>query len=503
MDKPTRSRWGWVRRGLCTLLLVMVELLPGLTWAQSRPRWIVLKSTKTVPASEGYLDIFTTPKAIVTLTGQENQRLVADRYGKATFAKLKRGTYAFKVELEDHQTEEKRAVLIQPGKPTTYRVDLKPVFSTLVLALGRQADRDVQLWIDQQPIPPAQIEVREGKVVVKRLQLAENVVHEIRIEKPYHEGLVLERPIQLGECENFVSIELIPLKGALILAGNAGARIYLDGEDRGLLASSGELRLTGLLPGEYRLRAELFGFADLDTQVTISPGKEEKRVEIRLEPLLETAEIAHAFLQEKEQFFPGRPDGWQVETARSLRMVGSGLALLKSGTIPEHLFSIFRNATLIFQVREWNGAGIGWIARARDLRQFYKFELLPSSPDPAQPYQLILSLCRDGDCQPLERHPLETIDGALLRNGRFRIVMTLSDDQIWHCITTQDGKKRPLGPTFAAPIFARGGVGLSGIEGATTIVEELRLLPGVFESEDCEVPREAEGQSAPDRGEPR
>ena len=488
MDNPRKIDLGMFQRALFWFLLVLGGLsVPGL--AQSRPKWIAvtpLQSTRTVPASEGYLDIFTTPNAVVTVSGRESRRLIADRYGKATFEKLKRGTYAFKVELEDYQPEEKRQVTIEPGKPTSFRVDLRPVFSTLVLGMGGQANRDVQIWIDRQPVASEQIEVREGKLLVKRLQLDENVVHQIKIEKPNHEGLVLERPIQLGECENFVSVELTPLKGALILSGNAGARIYLDGADKGQLTSDGQMRLPGLHPGQHQLRAELFGFATLDRPVTISPGEEGERLEFRLEPQLEKDEISYAFRAEKDQFSPRLPEGWQVETAKSLQMAGAGLALLKSGAIPEQPFSVFEEATMIFQVREWNGGGIGWVARAVDLRNYYKFELLPTSRDHAQPYELTFSLCRDGVCQPPDRYVLETIE---VRNAQFQIVMTVSKDQIWHCITTPDGKKRPLGPTFTVPVFSRGGSGMSGVEGASSTIDELRLLPRVAESEDCQGPR--------------
>lgn len=489
MGKPTQIDRGTLLWGLFWLVVVLGGL-PARGWAQSRPKWIAvtpLQSTKAVPASEGYLDIFTTPNAVVTVSGRESRRRLADRYGKATFAKLKRGTYNFKVELEDYHPEEKRAVEIVPGKPTSFRVDLKPVFSTLVLGMGGQADRDVQIWIDRQPISPEQIEVREGKLLVKGLQLDEEVVREIKVAKPYHEGMVLERPIRPGECENFVSVELVPLKGALILSGDAGARIYLDGEDKGRLASDGQLRLPDLLPREYRLRAELFGFADLETEVTISAGAEETRAELHLQPVIETAEMTHAFLGE---FFPEQPKGWQVETGNALRMEGAGLALFKSGTFPQHPFSVFQDATLIFHVRQWDGGGIGWIARAVDPRNYYKFELLPPSPlDQAKDYRMTFSLCEDGVCRLLKNDLLAMFDAADLRRGGFRVVMTVAKDQIWHCITTLDGKKRPLGPTYDAPAFARGGMGLSGVEGATSTLDELSLFPRIFEPTDCQIVR--------------
>lgn len=448
----------------------------------------LLPIKKEVPATEGYLGILTTPLAVVSLSGKENRVLDADRNGMAVFEKLPPGTYAYRINLADHHSIKREKISVQPGKAKVAVDRLKPIFSTLVLVMGGQAGDDVRIWINEELISPDQIEVRDGKLLVKRLQLPENVFHQIKIEKPYHEGIVIQQLIQLVECENFVSVDLVPLKGTLILSGNAGARIYLDGEDKGLLASNGELRLRGLVPREYSLRAELLGFASLDQRVTISPSGE-NRVEIPLEPLIEPAEITHAFLEEREQFFPRTPDGWQFEKAKSLKMEGAGLALLKSGTFPSHLFSIFQDFTMVFQVRQWDGGGIGWVVRASDLKNYYKFELLPSSRlDQQQPYRMTFCLYQNGVCQSAQDYPLGMIKAEDLRKGKFRVMVTVSKDKIWHCILS-GGQRMPLGPTFVAPALARGGGGMSGVEGANSILEELRLLPGVFTAADCQIPK--------------
>jgi hypothetical protein len=121
-------------------------------------------------ALRGYLDIFTAPNALVTLTGRESKQLRADRNGRATFEKLKLGVYSFKVDLADYQSEELKEFKVLPGRPTSYRVDLKPVFSTLVLGMGSQAASDVLVRIDDQPIAADQVEPRDGKLFVRRLR---------------------------------------------------------------------------------------------------------------------------------------------------------------------------------------------------------------------------------------------------------------------------------------------------------------------------------------------
>ena len=470
-------------------LLLLIALVPVSGRAQSRPNSVnqavtALRSTKSIPPSEGYLDIFTTPGAMVTLSGRENRQVRADRYGKATFDKLKGGSYAFEVSLADYQPEEKADVRIQPGRPTTYRVDLKPVFSTLVLGLGSQATADVLVRIDNQPVPAEQIEIRDGKLFVRRLRVDDNETHLIRIDKPYHEGVEVERPIRLGECENFLAIELKQLTGRLILAGNAGARIYLDGEDKGMLSNGGELTIPDLVPGDYQLRAQLFGYQDLNLKVTLPPGKDSEMIGISLVQLVEKAEIDHSFLAENEQFFPGRPEKWTITAGKYLTIEGRGEALLKSGLVKDQQFSIFEDSKMRIRVRDWNGKGIGWVVRAIDLKNYYRFELSPSVNN-SQFYQLVFSACRSGVCETLKTDDLATIPASLLGKGGFTVEVNASGEKIWHCIIPSDGRKKPLGPTYAAVGFSRGGVGLSGVAGAVTTVDDLLLQPGNSESELC------------------
>lgn len=443
-----------------------------------------LRSTKSIPPSEGYLDIFTTPGAVVSLSGRESREVRADRYGKATFDKLKGGSYSFEVSLADYQPEGKTDVKILPGRPTTYRVDLKPVFSTLVLGLGSQAAADVLVRIDDQPISAEQIEIRDGKLFVRRLKVADNETHLIRIDKPHHEGVEVERPIRLGECENFLAIELKQLTGRLTLAGNAGARIYLDGEDKGMLSNSGELTIPDLVPGDYQLRAQLFGYQDLNLRLTLPPGKEVELVQISLVQLLEKTEIDHSFAVENEQFFPGRPEEWAITAGKYLTIEGRGEALLKSGLVKDQQFSIFEDSKMRIKVREWNGKGLGWLVRAVDLKNYYRFELSPSVNN-SQFYQLVFSTCRDGACETVKTDDLATIPVSLLRKGGFTVEVNASGEKIWHCITPGDGRKKPLGPTYAAVGFPRGGSGLSGVAGAVTTVDDLLLQPGNAESELC------------------
>ena len=459
-------------------------------------------STKmTVPKSEGYLDIFTEPDATVTLTAVTARKRGTDSYtlnersnndGRATFKKLKPGDYSLKVEKADYRPwTYAKAVKIRPGEPEAFRVELAPLYSTLILGIGSQAAPDVRVLIDDVPVPRDQIEVGVGKITVKRLPIQEDTVRRVRIEKPYHESFEIERLIGPGECRNVVTVQLKQQTGKLILSGDAGTEVYLNGEDRGALANDGKLTIAGLAPGDYLMRAELFGFFDLETRVKITPGKEEELIELKLEPNIETTDISYSFQEKIEQFFPGRPVEWEVVEGRTLRLSGTERALLKSRKVQGHKFSIFEDHSMILKVRNWNGTGMGWVVRAKELNDYYKVELAPSkaelnlSSNKGPVYQMVFSRCTGGGCEVKEATPLATVSASDLREKGFIITTMASGGEIWHCLKIGNEEVKPLGPTYPASVL-KGGVGLSGVDGGQVLVDQLLVFPRIINSKTCQ-----------------
>ena len=101
---------------------------------------------------------------------------------------------------------------------------------------------------------------------------------------------VRELAMRAGDRQT-LSIVLSPLPGSLHLASVPdGARFYVNEEAQG----QGPLAVTGLKPGEYRVRAELAGYGTIEKVVAIRPGwstREEfrlsnvmGRLEVRTEP---------------------------------------------------------------------------------------------------------------------------------------------------------------------------------------------------------------------------
>ena len=82
------------------------------------------------------------------------------------------------------------------------------------------------------------------------------------------EGLFEEKgPPEVAVDEN----PLLREHGARILVASSppGAKIYLDGKEQGI----SPVALTGLMPGQYRVRVEAPGFASWSSQVEVGHGE--------------------------------------------------------------------------------------------------------------------------------------------------------------------------------------------------------------------------------------
>ena len=473
----------WVGVLCCLDFTVALAQRPPVRMPTQPPKVIVTR---------GVIDIFTTAGARVTLSQKtigknrggkwEKQ---ADSDGKVSFQDLNNGVYAVKVDLKDHEPKDEQNIKVVAGKTITLRLDLVPQYAMLVLDLGDQAGPDVSVDINGLPVSSDRIESGAGKVLVKRVAVTGNETCKILIRKPHHENYELAHPIKPVE-ENFVRVELRRLTVTLKLEGNAGARIYINGEDRGVLANDGKLVVSGLVPGDYQLRAQLFGFNDFEKGLKLTQEKYEEEIAIRLEPLVERTDITYSFQQSRE--FPEQPKDWKIENG-VLRLIGAGTVLARRNSAVANRFSVFDNLTMVLNVQDWNGKGIGWIVRATDPESYYKAELKPSATSSTASstsgYQLNLSRCRSGSCVQNETHYLKSLSG-LLNKGGFRILMMVSKDEVWHCITTQsDGVERPLGPTLPVPDMSSGGVGLSGLEGGDVTINQLSFIPRLVRTSSC------------------
>ena len=96
----------------------------------------------------------------------------------------------------------------------------------------------------------------------------------------------LELRVNAGDVQT-LSTALERLPGTLhLISVPEGARFYLNGEARG----KGPLAITGLTPGDYRVRAELDGFGTTERTITIGNG-ESAREEFKLSNVMGRLEI--------------------------------------------------------------------------------------------------------------------------------------------------------------------------------------------------------------------
>lgn len=65
-----------------------------------------------------------------------------------------------------------------------------------------------------------------------------------------------------------------PVVGTLTVQSQpGGAQVYVNDEPRGITGSTGDLRLTGMPPGSYRLRVALTGYKTWENAITVTAGE--------------------------------------------------------------------------------------------------------------------------------------------------------------------------------------------------------------------------------------
>ncbi len=65
-----------------------------------------------------------------------------------------------------------------------------------------------------------------------------------------------------------------PATGMLKIQSQPGeAQVYVNDEPKGMTSPEGELRLSGLAPGTYRLRVALAGYKTWENSITVTAGE--------------------------------------------------------------------------------------------------------------------------------------------------------------------------------------------------------------------------------------
>jgi hypothetical protein len=303
--------------------------------------------------------------------------------------------------------------------------------------------------------------------------------HNVAVSKPGFIDWSREKfDIKPGETpDNMLNVDLERATISLTIKSLPGARVYVDNEEKGLIASDAMLRVPGLLPGPHRLRIELFGYENVERQITLSLDRRELTEGVPLESLVESAEDKEDFNPGQIKWFPSRPATWQMESGRGMAVQGDAAALFKRSGYPANRFNIYDDFTLVFRTRFTTGKGVAWIARARDERNYYRFELTTSRSARGAKW-FIASICRDGTCTELSRDTV--VVNIEEPDDTITIKLEARGPSLEHYVSAAKDPRpamQPLGRVISDDIFRKGGVGLSAVNELESFVSSFLVIP--------------------------
>jgi len=434
------------------------------------PKTIVVKPT------EGYLALSTTPAArIVLSTAGQKRSFLADAEGQLHVPKLKPGSYQIEIKHDDCQPHAELLKIVK-GEPTVLIKPLIEKYGIVMLGLGALTGPDVAIKLDGQPMPPAQLKVEKEMIGIRRVPVG---AHRIEISKPgyinWSRDLFEVKPGDVPD--NLIPIDLERATIAVTIRSLPGARVYVDNEERGVVAADQMLRVPGLPPGAHKLRLELFGYENAERPLTLTLDRREMTEEVKLESLIEIAEDKEDFDASLVKWFPARPAPWQLENGRGMLVRGDAASLFKRASYPANRFNLYDDFTLVFRVRFATGKGVAWIARARDAQNYYRFELTTSrSAKSAKLF--IASLCRDGRCSELSRDPV--VVNIEEPDDTITIKLEAKGAQLEHYISAVKDPRtgmQPLGRVVSDDLFKKGGVGLCAVNELEAYVSSFLVIP--------------------------
>lgn len=439
--------------------------------ADEAPRKIFVKPT------EGYLALSTTPGASVLLSlGTLKQNFQADAEGKLHISKLKPGQYRFEIKHDDFDSHAD-TLKILPGEPTVIINPLTEKYGVVMLGLDAKTGEGVQIELDGKPATSAQLLIEKEMIGVKRVPVGN---HSIKVRKPGYLDWSRENfAVKPGNTpDNLLTVDLERVSIGLTISSTPGARVYVDNEARGVVASDSTLRVGGLGPGPHKLRLELFGYETAERPLALTLDRREVAEEVKLESLIEQGEDKEDFDPQLLKWYPSRPAGWRVEAGRGMYVTTDATSLFKRPDYTGKRYNIYDDFTLFFRVKFTGGKGVCWIARAIDERNYYRFELTTPASARGGKY-FIASLCRDGACRELSRDPVVApIDKP---DDVISIKLIAVGNRLEHSISIlsdpREGGMQPLGRVITDDVFKKGGVGFSGVGGLDIYLSSFVVIP--------------------------
>lgn len=374
------------------------------------------------------------------------------------------GAYQLNITHPDYESFT-TTVNIERGNPTTVAPELISKYGAVIIG---ELPVGVVVWFDGKPVERAAVD-EQGRLALERLPVGE---HRLRSSKPGYKDWEMTLTVKPGET--------LPLTAKMPLATvdltvrtKPGARVYLNGEEKGIAPPDGSLMVSNLPPGNYRLRALLDGYEPFEKTLSLALNNYRVVETVGLTPIAESSEATENFRQGLAKWSPA-PPAWRVENG-VLHISGAAVAFFKDAT-ETRAFNVYRDFTWSFDLSFGKGKGAAWVVRALDTKNYYLFELTTAKSDRRQ-WLFNFYLCRDGKLELKDSR--DVVENLETPNDSFHLNVKVVGNQFSHTISIASRPQLgelPLG-SFTDNTFAYGGVGFHAINGMEIKVLSFVIIP--------------------------
>lgn len=424
-----------------------------------------------VAGNKGYLSVVAVNGASVTMTALAAdskkqppiRETIKDEDGSLNLINLQPGKYKLLIEHPDYNSFTEN-IQVDPASPATFVATNKMVskFGAIRLA-GLQPG--ARVFLDEQPvnITPA---MSDGQgIVIERVTVGS---HRLRVSKAGYIDLATELQIAPGR-ESVVPGQLDLARVTLSLTSQPGGRVYVGSEEKATIPSAGTVAIQ-LPPGNYTVTVSKDGFQDWKRDLALSLARNPVAETAELVPVPASAEGDWQPTLGARKWFP-QNSAWRFgSTGATIR----GDQVVLFDTEQNRDFNTYRDFRLEFDTVFSNDRGVAWVARAKDLNNYYLFEIAVS---PGKTPNLNFYICRDGRLQLLDsRSVVEKIDRKgdsfhiifQARGGMFEISMTIAS------IPSTSPYRIGI---FQDETLLYGGVGFRGKDLSEALLQTFFILP--------------------------
>jgi hypothetical protein len=421
--------------------------------------------------NKGYLSVVAIPAASVTLTplstdrkkGPAIKQTIKDEDGSLNLINLLPGNYKIVIEHQDYHPYSD-TIKIDPARPETFVALNKMVSKYGVIRIGG-APSESKVFLDESAIMPTTQTSDNQGVVIPKVPAGK---HRLRVSKDGYSDFTREIEVLPGK-QTFVSARLDLARVMLNLTSQPGGRVYVESEERAIVPSDGKVTIS-LAPGRHAILVSKDGYQDWRKELTLSLANSPATLLADLIPISSSAEGDwQPSLGARKWHLP--PPTWKLDASGAMIM-GDQLALFD--TEPSRDFNVYRNFKLEFDVVFTNGKGASWVARAKDVNNYYLFEI---SISPGKTPNFHFYICRDGKLQWMDSRPIvEKIDKKgdsfhiifEARGNRFETRMTIA--------SAPSAKPHLIG-IFQDDSFSYGGVGFRGKDQSESLLQTFFVIP--------------------------